>query len=434
MEKMKKECAIVVAAIILMSVLTVLPVMSGGENVTNASDLGGGSLSELSEALTSGSWVGTTSEGENVSFNVSGMQVYNFSISYSYVCFSGSSGHGTFTLITPPLSILENKFQYNSFSFNDEVRIYGEFTSPNSATGTYSHTWTVHFPYFPYEDTCYTGNITWNASPAPSPLPAPTVVSIQDATANPGETVTVAINITNVENMATANIWLSYNKDVVTVESVSESDLSPITAAINNTAGVTRMNWFSATGKTGDFVFAYLTLKAVGSAGQSSSLDLDVKELGDMSANAISHTVEDGSFTISSVFDAGESVNPYPSIPGTHYGTITPNQTITVSSLYTYPCAGTGGHTEYAKIWNDTWSGEEAFWDGYQDNWHSIAFGDPFTLFADKEYYYEIRTGSYPQIHHTSALPTAKGWINCTGFVDVNGKEYSGWIPAIKLA
>ena len=76
MEKMKKECAIVVAAIILMSVLTVLPVMSGGENVTNANDLGGGSLSELSEALTSGSWVGTTSEGENVSFNVSGMQVY----------------------------------------------------------------------------------------------------------------------------------------------------------------------------------------------------------------------------------------------------------------------------------------------------------------------------------------------------------------------
>ena len=208
MEKMKKECAIVVAAIILMSVLTVLPVMSGGENVTNASDPCGGSLSELSEAITSGSWVGTTSEGENVSFNVSGMQVYNFSISYSYVCFSGSSGHGTFTLITPPLSILENKFQYNSFSFNDEVRIYGEFTSPNSATGTYSHTWTVHFPYFPYEDTCYTGNITWNASPAPSPSPAPTVVSIQDATANPGETVTVAINITNVENMATANIWL----------------------------------------------------------------------------------------------------------------------------------------------------------------------------------------------------------------------------------
>jgi hypothetical protein len=267
------------------------------------------------------------------------------------------------------------------------------------------------------------------------PSPTPTVVSIQNATANPGETVTVAINITDVDNMGTANVWLSYNKDVVIVESISEGELSPITPAIDNTAGVTRMNWFSATGKTGDFVFAYVTLRAVGSAGQCSSLDLDVKELGDTSANAIPHTVEDGTFMIKlSVFDTGPPANPYPSISGTHYGTITPNQTITVSSLYTYPCAGTGGHTEYAKLWNDTWTGEEAFWDGYQGNWHSIAFDEPFTLFADKEYYYEIRTGSYPQIHHTNALSTAKGWINCSSFVDANGKEYNGWIPAIKLA
>ena len=260
------------------------------------------------------------------------------------------------------------------------------------------------------------------------------VVSIQDATANPGETVTVPINITNVDNMGTADIRLSYDKDVVIVESVSEGDLSPITLGIDNITGVTRMNWFSATGKTGNFVFAYVTLRAIGSAGQSSSLDLDVKELGDTNANAISRTVDDGTFTILSIFDTGESANPYPSISGTHYGTIKLNQTITVSSLYTYPCAGTGGHTEYAKLWNDTWPGEEAFWNGYQSNWHSIDFDDLFTLFAEREYYYEIRTGSYPQIHHTDALSTAKGWINCSSFVDANGKEYNGWIPAIKLA
>jgi len=46
------------------------------------------------------------------------------------------------------------------------------------------------------------------------------------------------------------------------------------------------------------------------------------------------------------IFDTGAPSNPYPSIPGTHYGTITPNQTITVNKLYTYPCEGTGGHTE----------------------------------------------------------------------------------------
>ena len=54
-------------------------------------------------------------------------------------------------------------------------------------------------------------------------------------------------------------------------------------------------------------------------------------------------------------------------------------------------------------------------------------------LLAEKEYYYEIKTGSYPQIHHTTVLLTANGWINCTEFVDANGKRYDDWIPAIKL-
>jgi PKD repeat protein len=52
------------------------------------------------------------------------------------------------------------------------------------------------------------------------------------------------------------------------------------------------------------------------------------------------------------IFDTGSPENPYPSIFGTHNGTIIPNLTITVSTLYTYPCSGTGGHTEYARIWN----------------------------------------------------------------------------------
>ena len=127
---------------------------------------------------------------------------------------------------------------------------------------------------------------------------AQSVVSIQNATADPGQTVTVPINITGVTNLATADIWLSYNKDVVIVENVTKGNLGDITVGIDNTAGVTKMNWFSATGKTGDFVFAYVALKAVGSAGQTSVLDLEVKELTDTGANPITHTVEDGVFKI----------------------------------------------------------------------------------------------------------------------------------------
>jgi len=131
-------------------------------------------------------------------------------------------------------------------------------------------------------------------------------------------------------------------------------------------------------------------------------------------------------------FDTGVPANPYPSIPGTHNGTITPNQTIIATKLYTYPCAGTGGHTEYARIWNKTWNAT-ATWEGYAGDWHNITFDKPVVLLPNETYNYTIRTGSYPQIHHTDALPTASGWINCTEFVDVNGKSHDDWIPAIRL-
>ncbi len=132
-------------------------------------------------------------------------------------------------------------------------------------------------------------------------------------------------------------------------------------------------------------------------------------------------------------FDTGSSNKPYPSISGTHNGTITPSQPIPVQNIYTYPCPGTGGHTEHARIWNSTLN-VTATWDGYTEDWHNITFDDPFTLVAGETYNYTIRTGSYPQVHHIPALLTTNGWINSTKFVDVNGKIYYDWIPAIRLS
>jgi len=131
------------------------------------------------------------------------------------------------------------------------------------------------------------------------------------------------------------------------------------------------------------------------------------------------------------IFDTGAGT--YPSIFGTHNGTIKPNQTITVFKLYTYPCIGTGGHTEYARIWNNSGLERIAKWGGYTGDWHNITFNKTFVLYKNETYNYTIRTGSYPQIHHTDALPTKNGGINCTKFTDANGKIYTDWIPAIKL-
>lgn len=132
-------------------------------------------------------------------------------------------------------------------------------------------------------------------------------------------------------------------------------------------------------------------------------------------------------------FDTRSSSNPYPSIPGMFNGTITPSCNLTVSKLYTYPCPGTGGHTKFIKIWNNTDWNVTAAWNGYSGDWHNLTFNNSFSLYENETYNYTIRTGSYVQIHHKESLQTSSGCINCTGFTDVNGKYYDDWIPAIKL-
>ena len=132
------------------------------------------------------------------------------------------------------------------------------------------------------------------------------------------------------------------------------------------------------------------------------------------------------------VFDT--RAGTYPSIMGMHNGTIKLNQTITVSTLYTYPCPGTGGHTEYVRIWNNStgWN-VTATWNDYTGDWHNLTFNNSSVLYKDETYNYTIRTGSYPQILHAHTWNATGGVITCTEFVDINGKRHEGWIPAIRL-
>ncbi len=131
------------------------------------------------------------------------------------------------------------------------------------------------------------------------------------------------------------------------------------------------------------------------------------------------------------IFDFDTGHGTYPSIPGVHKGNITPKHDIVVNKMYTYPCEGTGGHSESVRIYgydidiNGTWN-------GYHGDYHNITFPHQFTLFANHTYNYTIRTGSYPQIHHTAELEVDGGTIRCTEFIDANGRRYNNWIPAIR--
>ena len=131
-------------------------------------------------------------------------------------------------------------------------------------------------------------------------------------------------------------------------------------------------------------------------------------------------------------FDTGQPANPYPSISGKFVGTIEANCEIVTDELYTYACAGTGGHTEYALICNDTWCAE-APWGVYERDWEKIVFNTTVVLMPHEQYNVTLITGSYPQIHHNKTLTMPYGEITCTKFIDANGKVYYDWIPAIKL-
>ena len=144
---------------------------------------------------------------------------------------------------------------------------------------------------------------------------------------------------------------------------------------------------------------------------------------------------ENGWITVPTTFDTGEGT--YPSIFGTHNGTIKPSHDVIVNKMYTYPCAGTGGHSEWAAFYNST-TGEEianGTWKGYAGgDYQYIEFENEFVLHEGVPYNYTIKTGSYPQIINAHVFNTmTDGEITCTSFVDANDNVYDDWIPAIRL-
>ena len=141
------------------------------------------------------------------------------------------------------------------------------------------------------------------------------------------------------------------------------------------------------------------------------------------------------SVAVKKVFNTGPGT--YPSLSGTHKGEIRPAENINVSKLYTYPCAGTGGHSESIELEENGSLIAYGTWNGYAD-YHYIALqnasGAPYVmLLLGHKYNYTIVTGSYPQIIHAHSKDVIGGTITCTSFVDANGKVYDDWIPAIRL-
>jgi hypothetical protein len=258
--------------------------------------------------------------------------------------------------------------------------------------------------------------------------------------------VLLPVNITNTQNgpIISLRFDILYDNSVINVVGTQRGDLTSLwdNLITNNLPWGTRVAMVYdgkdehaiQNGSSGSIVL--LKFSVIGEPGETSRMDFTGIQLADTDYKQGTALAKNGTFTIISpmsalVFDTGSGT--YPSISGIHNGTIKLKQTITVSKFYTYSCPGTGGHSEYVRIWNESRTIARGNWAGYGYDWHNITFNDSFTLKSGELYNYTIHTGSYPQIIHKTTLPVPEGEITCTKFTDVNGKVHYDWIPAIKL-
>ena len=147
------------------------------------------------------------------------------------------------------------------------------------------------------------------------------IISIGDASTVSGENITVPIIMSNITRVGTADILLSYNQSVVHVIAVNDSDFDFIDAVIDNSVGVTRIGAYqiSSPGLNGEVKLANVTLKAVGSGGESCTLNLTINELKEAGPEEISipATTHNGTFVVVENTPPGvtnPTANP-PSIP-----------------------------------------------------------------------------------------------------------------------
>lgn len=113
------------------------------------------------------------------------------------------------------------------------------------------------------------------------PASAGIIISIDDVYVEPGDDTAVPVMINNVTDLGVADITLVYNQSVVRITSVTNSTFEFMTGVINDSAGTVRMVAmdYSVAGLSGDVKLADIMLEAVGTAGETSTLNLIIDEL-----------------------------------------------------------------------------------------------------------------------------------------------------------
>jgi hypothetical protein len=158
---------------------------------------------------------------------------------------------------------------------------------------------------------------------------AATTVSITDATADPGDTVTISIMINSIDNYGTGTINIEYDPAVTHITDVTSSSDSSVTAKnIDNTIGLAKISAWNIDGVSGDIIFADVKINAVGNGGDSTPLTITVDTLQDTAYTEIPVDIISGSFTITGQASADPTPTQVPSTPSANDGETSTSQTL----------------------------------------------------------------------------------------------------------
>ncbi|RLG89941.1 hypothetical protein DRO34_06450, partial [Candidatus Bathyarchaeota archaeon] len=131
------------------------------------------------------------------------------------------------------------------------------------------------------------------------PKPEKVRVDIGNYTISPDSSVKVPIMIYDIQDYGTGTICVKYDPLVAQVTSVSSSPDSAVTSSnIDNPNGTTCISAWNLTGVSGNIIFAYVIIKAVGPEGSSTTLNLSVSKIEDTHYNDIPTYTVNGSLII----------------------------------------------------------------------------------------------------------------------------------------
>ncbi|MEA3324817.1 MAG: cohesin domain-containing protein, partial [Euryarchaeota archaeon] len=130
------------------------------------------------------------------------------------------------------------------------------------------------------------------------PVP-PVTLHIGDVTVKLGENKTVPITVFNVVAMCGCELDFTYDPTVVYVTDVARGDMNfSFEYNVNNGSGWMRANALDVAGQSGDVIFAYVTLTAVGNEGDTSKMEFEDSRLVNPSFGEIAHVRDNGTFGI----------------------------------------------------------------------------------------------------------------------------------------